>query len=167
MRPETWVAIYAAIVGTGALLLNFKGWFDSGVRLHLSLMENARIIGGSREEDEADLLALTVTNRGGSPTTITHMVILEFPSLWRRYRLRPQTSFFIPNPAAARTPYQIPYLLEPSKLWTGIAHKRADKVADLHDGNHYVGIYASHRTKPYLLRIPPQKAQLPEGTQPL
>ena len=37
-KPETWIAIYAAIVGTGALLLNFKTWFDSGVKLHLSLV---------------------------------------------------------------------------------------------------------------------------------
>jgi hypothetical protein len=35
MKPETWIAIYAAIVGTGALLLDFKSWLDSGVKLRL------------------------------------------------------------------------------------------------------------------------------------
>ena len=29
-RPEVWVSIYAAVVGTGALLLNFKSWLDTG-----------------------------------------------------------------------------------------------------------------------------------------
>jgi hypothetical protein len=33
MKPETWVALYAAIIGTSAFLLNLKTWFDSGVKL--------------------------------------------------------------------------------------------------------------------------------------
>jgi hypothetical protein len=37
MKPETWVALYAAIIGTSAFLLNLKTWFDSGVKLKLSL----------------------------------------------------------------------------------------------------------------------------------
>src|SRR5215471_20041819 len=32
MKAETWVAIYAAIIGTSAFLLNLKAWFDSGDR---------------------------------------------------------------------------------------------------------------------------------------
>src|SRR6476646_1831471 len=127
MKPETWVAIYAAIVGTGALLLNFRSWLDSRVKLHLSLMADAKILSPIEGEDQTNLLALTVTNRGGTPTTITHMFVLEYPTLWRRYRNRPATSFFIPNPTPPRTPYQLPYELGPAKLWTGIAHKRADK----------------------------------------
>src|SRR5262249_61946621 len=32
MKAETWVAIYAAIIGTSAFLLNLKASFDSGDR---------------------------------------------------------------------------------------------------------------------------------------
>jgi len=33
MKPEIWVAIYAAIVGSCALLLNFKSWITVTVHL--------------------------------------------------------------------------------------------------------------------------------------
>jgi hypothetical protein len=167
MRPETWVAIYAAIVGTGALLLNFKSWFDGRVRLHLSMMADAQIIGGSANEDMKDLMAVTVTNRGGTPTTITHLFVLEFPSVWRRLRFkpRPDKSFFIPNPAAPGTPYQLPYELAPAKLWTGIAHKRYDKVPDLHDGRHFLAVYTSHRDRAYLVRIPTKLSKIPDTSK--
>ena len=28
MKPEAWIAIYAAVVTTSALLLNFKTWLN-------------------------------------------------------------------------------------------------------------------------------------------
>jgi hypothetical protein len=39
VKPETWVAIYAAIIGTSAFLLNLKDWFDSGI---ISLLATPR-----------------------------------------------------------------------------------------------------------------------------
>jgi DNA ligase D-like protein (predicted polymerase) len=33
MRAEAWIEIYAAIVATSALLLNFRSWLESGPRL--------------------------------------------------------------------------------------------------------------------------------------
>jgi hypothetical protein len=44
MKPETWVALYAAIIGTSAFLLNLKTWFDSGVKLKLSLVGAAVLV---------------------------------------------------------------------------------------------------------------------------
>jgi hypothetical protein len=163
MKPATWVAIYAAIVGTGALLLNFKNWFDGRVRLHQSPMPDARLSDGDLKE----LMAVTVTNRGGSPTTITHLFILEFPSLWRRYRIKPGASFFIPNLAIPGTPYQIPFELGPAKLWTGISAKQYDQTPNLHNGRHYIAVYASHRNRPYLVRIPTKATTLPDTSKTL
>ncbi|MCW3055727.1 MAG: hypothetical protein JWN14_4897 [Chthonomonadales bacterium] len=165
MKPEIWISIYAAIVGTGALLLNFKNWFDGGVRLHLSLMPNAQITGGDASEDVNDIMAVTVTNRGGSPTTITHLFVLEFPSLWRRYRRRQSKAFFIPNPAPLHSVYQLPFELGPAKLWTGIAHKRFDVNPDLHNGRHYLAVYCSHRDKAYLARVPKKASQIPDTSK--
>lgn len=42
MATDGLISIYAAIVSTSALLLNFKNWFDSGVKLKLTLMDDRR-----------------------------------------------------------------------------------------------------------------------------
>jgi hypothetical protein len=42
MKPEIWVSIYAAIVGTAALLLNFKNWLDAGASLVVNLIGDGR-----------------------------------------------------------------------------------------------------------------------------
>ena len=69
IEPTALIAIYAAVVSTSALALNFRTWFESKPRLHLSLMVDGMIVGTGVEEK--DLTILTVTNRGRSPTMIT------------------------------------------------------------------------------------------------
>jgi hypothetical protein len=104
---KTIVTVYAAVVATSALLLNFKSWFDSGVKLKLGLMPEGMVI-GDRGVEEKDLVILTVTNRGGWATMITHMVLFEMMSWWQRWRIRPKASYVIPNPAAQGLPAERP-----------------------------------------------------------
>jgi hypothetical protein len=54
MKPETWVAIYPAIIGTSAFLLNLKAWFDSGVKIELTLVPEGMTIGGGPDKDEKE-----------------------------------------------------------------------------------------------------------------
>jgi TusA-related sulfurtransferase len=78
MASDGWISIYAAIVSTSALLLNFKNWIDSGVKLKLSLMDNAKMFGGDSSQKMPDgQIILIVTNQGSATTTITHMVMLD------------------------------------------------------------------------------------------
>ena len=77
MKSETLIAIYAAIVATSALLLNFRNSFESRPRLHLRLIADGLTIGGDPEFDEKNLIILTVTNRGKEATTITNMVVFK------------------------------------------------------------------------------------------
>jgi hypothetical protein len=168
---KTLVAVYAAVVATSVLLLNIKTWFDSGVKLRLGLMADGMVIGGDPRHEEEDLVVLTVTNRGDAPTTITHMVLFEMP-WWERWRIRPRKirptkSYLIPNPQLKGYPPNVPSLLEPAKQWTGAIRKREDTIPDVHTGNFYTGIYASHRERPYLVRIPKKRHLLPEGTKEL
>jgi len=154
----------AAIVGTSAFLLNLKTWFDSGVKLNLNMMVDGMTIGAGPDFDETDLLILTVTNRGDAPTTITNMVVLEMNSWWQLWAIRPAKSYVITNPQLKGYPPNTPSDLDPSKKWTGAIRKRPDLGINVHDGYHYVGVYASHRHRQYLKRIPKAKTQLPEGT---
>ena len=167
MKPETWIAVYAAVVGTSAFLLNLKAWFDSGVKLKLDLIPDGMTIGAGPEVDERDLILLTVTNRGDMSTVITNMIFFELRSPWQRWRMRPTKSYVISSPQLKGYPPNVPSDLEPSKRWTGAIRKRKDIALDLHDGRHYTGIYASHRDKPYLIRIPKKTSKLPAGTEEL
>ena len=165
MRPESWVAIYAAIIGTSAFLLNLKSWFDSGVKLKLSIIPDGVTIGAGPEFDERDLILLTVTNRVDAATVITNMILFEITSPWQRWRIRPAKSYVITHPQLKGYAQNVPSDLEPSKRWTGAIRKREDIAIDLHDGRHYTGIYASHRDRPYLIRIPKIANRLPKGTK--
>jgi hypothetical protein len=168
----SYVAIYAAVVATSALLLNFKSWFDSGVKLRLGLMVDGMVIGGDPRHEEEDLVILTVTNRGDAPTMITKMVLFEMP-WWERYRIgprkiRPTKSYVIPNPQLKGYPPNVPSVLEPAKQWTGALRRREDIIPDLRTGKFYTGVCASHRDRPYLVRIPKKKMDtLPVGTKEL
>ena len=124
MKPEAWVAIYAAIIGTSAFLLNVKAWFDSGVKLKLNVIADGVTIGAGPEFDERDLIVLTVTNRGDASTVITNMILFEIASPWQRWRVKPTKSYVITNPQPKGYPRNVPSDLEPSKRWTGSIRKR-------------------------------------------
>lgn len=66
-----WATVYAAIVATGALFLELRRWFESGVRLRITYMLNGVII-PSANQDQLWIF-VTVSNRGDSPTTITNL----------------------------------------------------------------------------------------------
>ena len=164
MKAEAWIAVYAAVVATSALLLNFRSWWESGPRLHLSLMVDGVVIGIDQESEEKNLVILTVTNRGREPTVITHMVVFRMDNWYQRLRLRPSESYLIPNPQLKGFPPIIPGDLESAKKWTGVLRSRPDMLPDLLNGKYFVGVYASHRDRPYLKLIPPKKDKLPEKT---
>jgi hypothetical protein len=165
MKPENLIAVYAAIVGTAALLLNFRTWFEKQVRLYLSVMPDAMMIGGP-QDTERDLIALTIINRGGQMTTLTNLVVLRFEGRWKRWRVRPSKSYLIPNPQAGGTG-TIPFTLDPGKHWMGIARRRQDIIPDIDNGKYYIGVYATNRDRPYLVRIPKPRSKLPKNAQPM
>jgi hypothetical protein len=154
---DGWIAIYAAIVSTSALLLNFKSWFDSGVKLKLSLMDNAKMIGGASRSSPDGQIALIVTNQGTAVTTITHMVILEFPSLYRRLRMRPARTAMVASPQMPGYPSNIPGELPAAKQWFGLSNDPALTYPEARNGKFYLGIYATNRDRPYLTKIPAAK----------
>jgi hypothetical protein len=86
-------------------------------------------------------------------------------SPWQRWRVKPTKSYVITNPQLKGLPRNVPGDLEPSKRWTGVIRKRENIALTLHDGRHYTGIYASHRDRPYLIRIPKSTSKLLEGTK--
>jgi hypothetical protein len=144
-----WVSGGALFVAALAFGLEFRRWLDEGVRLSLSVMVGARIIGGY-ERDDNKYLNVTVTNRGSSPTTITHMVLYDYPNrlarwvpqcLYRRVkRFHAETA--VVN--AIGSPGPIPFVLEPGRMWMGRATQTPDLERMIEGGRLYVGIICSH-----------------------
>lgn len=97
-KPEVWVAISAACVATGALLLQLRNWLVSGPRLRTSVISDGLIIGGGPEFDEDDLILVNATNVGTASTMFTNLIIEErfpFYYFWRR---RPIRTYVVLNP---------------------------------------------------------------------
>jgi hypothetical protein len=164
-KPETWVAIYAAVIGTVAFMLNLKAWWDSGPKLCINLTLEAMTFTGNPAVDEGNLIIVTVTNRGGATTMVTNLCVFEIPGWWRWLRMRPIRHLFIPHPQLKGYPPNVPGELEPAKMWIG-AIRQGTNIPDYYTGNFYVALYASHRDRPYLMRIRRKKKdRLPAGTK--
>jgi hypothetical protein len=180
--PEVAVARYAArislwalYVSGGALFisacvfaLELRRWFDEGVRLSLSIMTDAKLIGGV-QNDSNTYLSATLTNRGSEPTTITHMLLYDYPSRLAQYvprrltrwfkKQRPQT--FVINAIGAPGP--LPYVLQPGHTWVGMATHTPDVERMIVAGRLYVGIIGSHSDQTLFKRVrrwkPPKDAK--------
>lgn len=79
------IAAYAAIVSTGALFLELRRWFEAGPRLNIHVMPEAKTFNIPGTEKNIYLLA-TVTNRGNTPTTITHFVLSDYETWFNHLR---------------------------------------------------------------------------------
>jgi hypothetical protein len=153
-----WVSAGALFVAACAFGLEVRRWFDEGVRLSLSVMPNAIII-GPHGRDRDKYLSVTVTNRGDAPTTITHMVLYNYPSrlarwvpqwLYRRTK-RFNAETWVINAIGAPGP--IPYVLEPGRTWSGRASQTPDVERMIDGGRLYVGIISSHRKRTFFKRV--------------
>ena len=140
----------------------------------MSLMPDAQII-GSGVEDAKTYLVATVANRGTAATTITHMVLYNYPGrlslflsklprfifkrprfLWRWFVRRGPKTF-------VATTDQVPRLLEPGRNWQGMVFHTPEIEQMIADGRLFAGIIGSHSDKPLFRRvrrwIPPNDAQ--------
>ncbi len=181
-RYAAQVSLWALYVSGGALfistcvfVLELRRWFDEGVKLSMTIIPDAKIFGGVRE-DKNTYLSATVTNRGSAPTSITHMVLYNYAShlAWYvpgrviRYipgrlarwvkKQRPQT-FVVANTGA---PGPLPYVLQPGHTWVGMVTHTPDMEQMIEAGRLYVGIIGSHSDKTFFRRVrrwkPPKDA---------
>jgi hypothetical protein len=151
MSAADWIAIYAAIVATGALSLEVRRWFESGPKVYVRAQAGMAIVGNGIEKN--GLLLVTATNRGDAPTTITNLCLLEYPNMWSRCRNRAARSFVVPHPQLEGRPPIVPHVLKIGEQWMGMAHDRSDVTGDIQTGKMWAAIYTTDREKPYLAHI--------------
>ncbi|WP_425085791.1 hypothetical protein [Ruegeria profundi] len=164
MEIESWIAIYAAIVATGALTLEVRRWFESGPRVRVRVQPNMAIAGETRWSGERYVVA-TVRNRGTVATTITTLGFVKYPSQFhRRLRWRGE-HFVVPAPYLEGRPPSLPHLLEPGQQWLGFIKKSDEDREAFENGNNVVEVYTSDRDRPYRVVVPRNKSPEHLGNQ--
>lgn len=145
MITADMIAFYAAFVGTAALALELRRWFESGPRLIVRVSPNMEMLDrlGKR------WILVEVSNRGDTATTITHLGMVGFPSRLARLRHRPDPSYLVPKPEGQ----PLPHLLEPGGRWIGLMGD--DALFDwVDEGNAFAQVSAIDRDRPFYRRIP-------------
>lgn len=155
------VAIYAAVVATGALFLEIRRWFEGRPRLIVGASPEMMTIDATGIED-GPYVIVTVTNRGFTPTTVTHFGLLEYASWWRRIRGKHGQAAIITNPTIPGSSMgQLPSILEPGRQWMGAINQ--DEVQEWMDtGRFHIAIYATHSDRPALTPLK-RKPELPKA----
>jgi hypothetical protein len=149
---EGSVAAYAAIVATAALALEIRRWFESGVRLRLSVMTDSIMVGGSLPRSKDKYIGLSVNNIGEAATTVTHMVLYKYKGWWQRLRRRPDITAIVASPTA-HSGQAFPFFLESGKYFHGLA-LQSDEVCEwMSEGWLYVGIIGTHSSDPILAKV--------------
>ena len=143
----SWVAVYAAIVATGALFLEIRRWFESGPRLRLTFMVDAEML---PRGDDNSYIVVTVAHRGSAPTTLTHFVLVTYPSVAKRLRRRPERQMYVPQPSTAQP---APHLLEPGAHWIGMAIQEKELEPFIDAGTLWAEVYATHADRPARIRL--------------
>lgn len=151
MGLQDWGVILALMLSFAALMLEVRRWFEDKPRLKLYVMTQMRLAHG---DDGKPKFALTVINSGRVPTTVTHFLIYTAGSWRDRIRGKwagmgavPQTLF---GPA-------FPLEIGVNKTWTGIALYDERMIEERRQGILYVGVQATHRKKPYMIRVKPKQ----------
>ncbi len=155
-----WATVYAALVATGALLLEVRRWFESGTRLSISYMLDAITI--PRDGDKT-YIVITVANRGETATTITNLGFQAYDSRWKHFRRKASKSFIANNPSQTQP---IPHFIEPGGRWIGMCIKNEEISKLLDTGLLWAEVYATHSDRPTTVRLkrrPEPKGKKLEG----
>jgi hypothetical protein len=150
--PDT-IALYAAIVATGALALEVRRWFESGVHIKIDAAADMVLINVPDLEPDGSWVVVTVTNVGTSPVTITTLGI-------RRYRTRLHWIFRKPtghgvvvNPDLPGHVPSIPRLLNPGERWQGFMKQTAQISTEINAEIFQVGVWCADRKSPRVRRV--------------
>ena len=143
-------------------MLELRRWFDEGVKLSMNVYPDAkRFDDDMKPLDDNTYVQVVVTNRGSAPTTITRMILYEYPSElaiyipqrlrhWKWIRALGQARVFI---AHNGTLCRIPCLLQPGIYWIGLVKHAPDLRRAIETGRLYVGIICSHSNKTLFKRL--------------
>ncbi len=146
----TALAIYAAIISTGALALEIRRWFESGPRLSLLMIPVAQTRGGISDENR--YLHITVSNRGAMPTTLTNFCLFQYKTIFHRWMQRPERAAVVPNTERLGG-NPLPYVIVPGTDWHGATTYDQGLKDWALTGRLFVGVVSSHHHRARLKKV--------------
>lgn len=157
-----WIALFALVISAGSFFLEIRRWFESGVKLKLTYMADAIEIvkGGDSPDLNTRYIIFTVSNRGDTPTTLTHFELVYYPPFWGKLFNESPQHFYVPEPSDTQP---LPRFLEPGSGWTGRAIRNKDINSMLEEGRLWACIHANHSDKPSKVRI--RQPKKPKGKE--
>lgn len=151
---QVWVAIYAAIVATGALFLEVRRWIESGPRLALMASTSMLFVRVGEPDTGERYVSVEVSNRGSLPTTITNLCLLQYDSWWRRFRDKSSWSAVVKDPSLGWIDSgKIPHVVEPGGQWRGFIPQDDELNERINAGHLYAAIFVTHRNRPITTRL--------------
>ncbi len=146
------VAIYAAIVATGAFVLEARRWVEGKARVFVTISPGMLLAGNGKINENERYFIVSAINRGSLPTTVTHMVYLEYKSFWHRWREKSSKSALVTHPMLDGQPNNLPGALPPGGEWKGIG-TQDDSLDDwIATGKLYAGVFCTHTDRPILAK---------------
>jgi hypothetical protein len=144
------VALYAALVATIVLVWDVIKWMGERQAVSLNVIVPAETMTETNGLESGPLAALSVSNIGNKPTTITHIVIQYYSNWIRVVANRPNKTMWVPTPNA-RLP--IPHELNIGRQWIGAVNydENLKQMAD--NGYVYFEVYYTSGKKPVRARI--------------
>jgi len=122
MKITDLVAWWGAIIATLVLVWDMYKWKRSGSIINVSASPNMHAFGNLPNSiKNKKYIKVEIVNIGDRKTTITHLVMFHYKSLFQKIRGKKDKSFFVATPALFPPP--LPYLIEPGERWLGGLNK--------------------------------------------
>ena len=155
---ETWLALYAALVATGVLIIQIRQWIENRPRVFLKVLPDRVLSNNILGPDK--IILVTATNRGSEATTVKIIFVIWYKNWLDMFLKRKGEAGIIINTKIPNSKDgTLPYVLKPGSEWNGMIDQTQmiDKIYELETiiANKwaYVGIHCSHRDKPIRKRL--------------
>ena len=149
----TFLAIWGAITGTLAILWDVYKWKMTGPKLRITVSLNMKMLPDPRRvaTDPNVYVLVHATNVGTSKTTITHLAIASFTSVWKQIVAKPETQAIVLHHHTLSSP--IPKLLDVGEVWTGMILRNQELEQLGKNKRLFCCVYHSSSKKPASKRI--------------
>jgi len=148
-----WAAWWGAILATVVFAWDVFKWIRRGPRLRVRAYPNMQTAVGGKLED-ARYISVSVTNIGGSKTTIRNVGLNYYePKLFALHRT-PTERMIVKEIHNAKPLSQG---IDAGSTWDGLIDQSSDVDRMLRDGVLTCAIYEARRDKPWQRRINPNK----------
>lgn len=147
LKPSELAAWYAACVSTAVFVWDIFKWLRGNAQIRVSVVgDMIEVRAGARPET---FLHVEVVNVGGRKTTLTHLAIAQYDTVWSWLRRRSSWQGVVTDPLPGRLPQE----LDVGGRWSGLIEQDAQIENGARNARLYVAVYHSVARKPTRARV--------------